>query len=62
LLAIEGSGAVDLGELGPLLGLVLIGYALGALAFRRLDQRRFATVVIALVICTGVASVLAGLL
>jgi hypothetical protein len=31
-------------------------------AFRRLDQRRFAAVVIALVICTGVASVLAGLL
>jgi uncharacterized protein len=62
LLAIEGSGAVDLGELGPLLGLVLIGYALGALAFRRLDQRRFATVVIALVVCTGVASVLAGVL
>jgi uncharacterized membrane protein YfcA len=62
LLAIEGSGAVDLGELAPLLGLVLIGYALGALAFRRLDQRRFAAVVIALVICTGVASVLAGVL
>ena len=62
LLGIEGSGAVDLGELAPLLGLVLIGYALGAFAFRRLDQRRFATVVIALVICTGVASVLAGLL
>jgi uncharacterized protein len=62
LLAIEGSGAVDLGELAPLLGLVLIGYALGAFAFRRLDQHRFAVVVIALVICTGVASVLAGLL
>jgi uncharacterized protein len=62
LVAIEGSGAVDLGELAPLLALVLIGYALGALAFRRLDQDRFATVVIALVICTGIASVLAGLL
>lgn len=62
LLAIEGSGAVDLGELAALLALVLVGYALGAFAFRRLDQRRFATVVIALVICTGVASVLAGLL
>ena len=57
-----GRGAVDFGELAPLLGLVVFGYALGALAFRRLDQRRFATVVIALVICTGVASVLAGLL
>jgi uncharacterized protein len=62
LLGIEGSGAVDLSELASLLGLVLIGYALGAFAFRRLDQRRFATVVIGLVICTGVASVLAGLL
>ena len=62
LLAIEGSGAVDLGELGPLLALVLIGYALGAFAFRRLDQRRFATVVIALVICTGVASIAGGIL
>jgi uncharacterized membrane protein YfcA len=62
LLAIEGSGAVDPGELAPLLALVLIGYALGVVAFRRLDQRRFAAVVIALVICTGVASVLAGLL
>jgi uncharacterized protein len=62
LLAIEGSGAVDPGELAPLLALVLVGYGLGAVAFRRLDQRRFAAVVIALVICTGVASVLAGLL
>jgi hypothetical protein len=62
LVAIEGSGAVDLGELAPLLALVLIGYALGAVAFRRLDQDRFATIVIALVICTGIASVLAGLL
>jgi len=62
VLGIEGSGAVDLGALAPLLGLVLIGYALGTFAFRRLDQRRFATVVIVLVICTGVASVVAGLL
>lgn len=62
LLGIEGSGAVDIGELVALLGLVLIGYALGAFAFRRLDQRRFATVVIALVICTGVASVAGGIL
>jgi uncharacterized protein len=62
LLGTHGSGAVDLGELAPLLGLVLVGYALGALAFRRLDQRRFATVVIVLVICTGVASVAGGIL
>jgi uncharacterized membrane protein YfcA len=62
LLGIEGSGAVDLAELGPLLALVLVGHALGTFAFRRLDQRRFATVVLALVFCTGVASVLGGLL
>lgn len=62
LLGTEGSGAVDLGELAPLLALVLIGYALGAVAFRRFDQRRFATVVIVLVICTGVASVAGGIL
>jgi hypothetical protein len=40
----------------------VVGYALGALAFRRLDQRRFATVVIVLVICTGVASIAGGIL
>jgi uncharacterized protein len=62
LIGSEGSGAVDLGKLAPLLALVLIGYAFGAFAFRRIDQRRFATVVLVLVICTGVASVLAGLL
>ena len=62
LLGIEGRGAVDIGDLLQLLGLVLIGYALGAFAFRRLDQRRFATVVIVLVICTGVASVAGGIL
>jgi uncharacterized protein len=62
LLGVEGSGAVDLGELAPLLALVLAGHALGTFAFRRLDQRRFTTVVLGLVVCTGVASVLAGLL
>ncbi len=62
LLVIEGSAAADLGELAPLLWLVLVGYALGALAFRRLDQRRFATIVIVLVICTGVASIAGGIL
>lgn len=62
LLGIEGSGAVDLGALGPLLGLVLAGYGLGALAFRRLDPDRFSTIVLALVACTGIASVAAGLL
>jgi uncharacterized protein len=62
LLGFEGSGAVELQELAPLLGLVLIGHALGTFAFRRINQDRFAMVVIALVICTGVASVVAGLI
>ena len=60
LLTFEGSGAVDAGVVVPLLGLVLVGYALGALAFRRLPSERFSTAVLALVLVTGVASVLAG--
>jgi hypothetical protein len=35
---------------------------LGAVAFRRLDADRFFTLVLVLVICTGAASVLAGIL
>lgn len=62
LVGIEGSGAVDLGLLGPLLVLVLLGYALGALAFRRLDPNRFSVIVLGLVACTGIASVAAGVL
>jgi uncharacterized membrane protein YfcA len=53
---------VDPGDVGPLLACVLVGYALGAVAFRRLDAERFSTVVLSLVICTGLASVAAGLL
>jgi hypothetical protein len=45
----------------PLLALVVVGYALGALAFRRLDRERFYTVALALVAGTGAASVVAGL-
>ena len=44
----------------PLLGLVIAGYALGAVAFRRLDRERFYTLVLALVAVTGLASVAAG--
>jgi len=61
LLAAEGSGAVDAGAIGPLLALVVAGYALGAVAFRRLERARFYTLVLALVACTGAASVAAGL-
>jgi uncharacterized protein len=61
LLVGEGSGSLDAGRLGPLLALVVAGYALGAVAFRRLDRERFYTLVLALVGCTGVASIVAGL-
>ena len=60
LLAVEGSGALDAGVVAPLLGVVLAGYALGAVAFRRLPAERFSTAVLALVLVTGMASVLAG--
>jgi len=61
LLVGEGSASIDLSRVGPLLALVLAGYALGAWAFRRLNRERFYTLVLALVACTGVASVVAGL-
>ena len=61
LLAAEGTGAFDAGAVAVLLALVVAGYALGALAFRRLDRERFFALVLALVAATGVASVLAGL-
>jgi uncharacterized membrane protein YfcA len=60
LVAAEGTGALDLGAVGLLLGLVAAGYALGAVAFRRLDRERFFTLVLVLVACTGTASVVAG--
>jgi uncharacterized protein len=61
ILVREGAGTVDLGRLGPLLACVLAGYGLGAVGFRRLDAERFSAVVMVVVICTGVASVIAGL-
>lgn len=61
LLAAEGTGAFDADAVAVLLALVVAGYALGALAFRRLDRERFFALVLALVAATGVASVLAGL-
>ena len=61
VLAAEGQEAFDLSILPPLLLLVALGYALGALAFRRLDRERFFTLALALVLCTGAASLVAGL-
>ncbi len=56
----EGLDTIDLGTLVPLLACVCAGYALGAVAFRRLDTERFSAAVLMVVICTGLASVLAG--
>jgi uncharacterized protein len=61
VLGVAGDATADLGELALLLALVVVGYALGALAFRRLDHERFYRIVLALVIVTGLASVVAGL-
>jgi uncharacterized membrane protein YfcA len=61
LVVAQGSGSIKPGTVGPLLVLVVAGYALGALAFRRLNRERFYTLVLVLVACTGVASIVAGL-
>ena len=61
LIASEGSPSVDAGVVLPLLGVVVVGYALGTLAFRRLDSTRFFGIALALVICTGAASLVAGM-
>ena len=62
IVSTHGSAAIDLEAVGPLLACVLGGYWIGALAFRRLDSERFFPVVLALVVCTGIASVIAGVL
>jgi uncharacterized membrane protein YfcA len=62
LVSTDDSATVDLGVVGPLLACVLGGYGLGALAFRRLDSERFFPIVLALVVCAGLASLAAGLL
>jgi len=62
LVSREGPDVVDAGKLLPLLGCVLVGYALGAAGFRRLDAERFSVLVSMLIICTGLASVVAGIL
>ena len=50
------------GAIALLFALVVAGYALGALAFRRLDSERFFNLVLVLVALTGAASVVAGLI
>jgi uncharacterized protein len=62
LVAGEGGGSLEAATVAPLLALVVAGYALGALAFRRLDRERFYAVALTLVAVTGAASVVAGLL
>lgn len=56
----EGIGPLDAEVVLPLLVCMLAGYALGAVAFRRLHTERFFVLALLLVIATGVASVLAG--
>ena len=60
-LVAEGSGGLEPDVIAPLLVLVVAGYFLGALAFRRLDHERFFIVALSLVVVTGAGSVLAGL-
>jgi uncharacterized membrane protein YfcA len=61
VLGIAGDASADIGELLVLLGLVIAGHLLGTLAFRRLDHERFYRLVLGLVVVTGAASVVAGL-
>ena len=61
---LAGGGVGELAEpslLLPLLGLVLAGHLIGAVAFRRLDERSFRVAVLALVVAAGVASAIAGI-
>lgn len=60
LLVAEGS-TLDADVVLPLLGLVVAGYALGTMAFRRLEGDRFFALALTLVAGTGAASLAAGL-
>jgi uncharacterized protein len=51
----------DLDVVAALLALTAAGHLTGAWVFRRLEQRRFRAIVLALVGCAGAASVVAGL-
>ena len=46
--------------LAALLALVVAGHLVGARAFKRLDPERFSLAVLALVVLTGLGSVVAG--
>ncbi len=61
VLASGGARAVDLDVLAPLLVLVAAGHLLGAVAFRRLDERSFSRIALVLVALAGAASIAAGL-
>jgi uncharacterized protein len=61
LFVAEGSDSLDLGLVAPLLGLVLVGHLVGTAAFRRIDPQRFFVIALVLVMCTGAASLAAGL-
>lgn len=63
LVAAHGAGDVaDPGRLLPLVGAVIAGHVVGALAFRRIDAETFRRLVLGLVIAAGAASAVAGLL
>jgi uncharacterized membrane protein YfcA len=61
LIAAKGSPSIEAGVVAPLLAAVLVGYALGTLVFRRLGSERFFGIALVLVMCTGAASLVAGL-
>lgn len=60
VVAAGGTGAVRPDVLAPLLGLVLAGHVLGLLAFRHIAGPAFSLVALGLVMCAGVASLVAG--
>ena len=55
-----GDAIAGPGVLAALLALVVAGHLVGARAFKRLDPERFSLAVLALVVLTGLASVVAG--
>jgi uncharacterized membrane protein YfcA len=61
VLLVAEDSTLDADVVLPLLGLVLLGYALGTIAFKRLKGDRFFALALALVACTGAASLAAGL-
>jgi uncharacterized protein len=61
VVAAGGTGdAVDAALLLPLLAVVVVGHLAGARAFRSLDERRYSSLVLALIAAAGLASVVAG--